>query len=276
MVKKGGTLYLISTPIGNLEDITLRAIRFLKSLSVFFAEDTRELGNLLSALNIENKKNIYSCAAHNMKEATEAILKMLSEGAEVGFCTDRGTPGISDPGAYVTRRARESGFSVSAIPGVSSLAVAVSLSGVEEYPLHFWGFIEAKNRKEVFQTTQMQPGIHYFFESPKRVTSFLKEFSDFFPAQNIFVAKELTKMFERAEWALPETLLGDKAMEKGEFVLAYEILEKKPEKGAEVVLEEKIKLRLAPEKEWAKEMSRQFEVPAKEIYNRLQELKKKS
>lgn len=274
MSSKTGTLYLISTPIGNLEDITLRAMRYLKEITVFFAEDTREMKNLLSALHLPIEKRIFSFANHNMKEATENCLLLLQQGHDVGFCSDRGTPGICDPGAFLVAAARNQGIKVTVLPGVSSLSTAISLSGVEKYPVHFWGFIDAKERKKVFQKSKSIEGMHYFFESPKRVKDFIGDFQSEFSGGELYIAKELTKVFEFASWVSNISELSEEMLSKGEFVLGYFVPEVK-QAESEDVLSEEIKLRLLPEKQWAKEISNKTGAPANLIYNRLQELKRK-
>lgn len=126
-------LYIIATPLGNRDDITLRAQAKIQELEYFFVEDTREFQKLLSLLGIENAtKKYHSYASHNMKEATAMALRFLAEGKDIGFLTDRGTPAISDPGALLVQKARAAGFSITPIPGPSSVTTLMSVSGMTD------------------------------------------------------------------------------------------------------------------------------------------------
>src|SRR3989338_5747613 len=150
-------LYMIATPIGNLEDLTLRARRLFTELQYFFAEDSREFKKLLNTLTIAlQDKHIFSYASHNMKEATNQAIQLLRQGTSVGFVSDRGTPGISDPGAELVQRAQSEGIRVVPVPGPSALSAILSVSGLSDGRVYFQGFLPktGKERRQLFDSVQ--------------------------------------------------------------------------------------------------------------------------
>lgn len=268
-------LYMIATPLGNLEDVTLRALEMFKSLDVFFAEDSREFLKLLSALKIaaENKR-VYSYASHNMKEATEKALGILETGTQIGFVSDRGTPAISDPGALLIEKVREKGHSVIPIPGVSSVTAALSVSGVQDGRFLFLGFLPTtqKAREETYSAIEKLGAPTVIFESPKRVRETVAEFQKRFPKGKLFSAREMTKIHESFLWSELKDLDSGSYPELGEYVLVLV--------PGEVELEEdyltEIQLRLGTDKEWAKAVSAKYGMTSSEIYNALQKEKNKN
>jgi 16S rRNA (cytidine1402-2'-O)-methyltransferase len=191
-----GTLYLVATPIGNLEDITLRALRVLKECDVVAAEDTRHSGQLLKHFGIS--KPLISCFQFNETRRSEEILERLREGQKVALVTDAGSPGISDPGQRVVRAAREAGLRVEAVPGPCALVAALTASGLPSDEFHFTGFLPHKSGQRRRQLEQLRsvPGTLVFYESPYRVLKLLDELAELYPTRKTFLARELTKRFE--------------------------------------------------------------------------------
>ena len=142
---KSPVLYLIATPIGNMDDITFRAIEVLKSVKVIFSEDTRITNQLLKHYNIKNK--LISSHQYNEKENIDKLLEYLNNGFDVGLVTDRGTPIISDPGYYLSEAAIKSGFNVVSIPGATAFVSALIVSNIESLPFTFYGFLNSKQSK---------------------------------------------------------------------------------------------------------------------------------
>src|SRR6266516_2464767 len=164
-----GTLYVVATPIGNLEDITLRALRTLKECDLVAAEDTRRSGQLLKHFGI--CKPLLSCFQFNEARRSEEILDRLGRGEKVALVTDAGSPGISDPGERVVKAAIAAGFKVESVPGASALVAALTASGLPADEFHFIGFLPHKSgqRKNKLQSLGAVPGTLVFYESPYRI-----------------------------------------------------------------------------------------------------------
>lgn len=215
------TLYLVATPIGNLEDITLRALRTLKECDVIAAEDTRHTGRLLQ--HFEIRKPLLSYFAFNEAKRSEEILERLARGEKVALVTDAGSPGISDPGERVVRAARAAGFRVECVPGACALVAALTASGLPTDEFHFIGFLPHKSgqRRKQLEALQAFAGTLVLYESPYRVEKVLTELSEVFPDRQVVLARELTKKFEEFLRGTPAELLEktkNKAW-KGEFVV---------------------------------------------------------
>jgi len=217
-----GTLYLVATPIGNLEDITLRALRTLKECDVVAAEDTRRTGHLLHYFGIS--RPILSYFRFNEARRSEEILERLRRGEKVALVTDAGSPGISDPGERVVQAARAAGFRVEPVPGPCALVAALTASGLPCGQFHFAGFPPHKTgaRRRWLQTLQHVPGTLVFYESPWRISKLLGELHELFPEARVVLAREITKRFE-------EFLSGTAS----ELLAAFE---RRPPKGEIVVL----------------------------------------
>lgn len=216
-----GTLYLVATPIGNLEDITLRALRVLKECDVVAAEDTRHSGQLLQHFGI--KKPMLSYFQFNEARRSEQILERLGRGEKVALVTDAGSPGISDPGERVVGAARAGGFRVEAVPGPCALIAALTCSGFPTEEFHFVGFLPHKSaqRKRRLQAFRGVPGTLVFYESPFRVLKLLEELREIYPERPVALAREMTKKFEEVSIGTPVELLKRLATRaiKGEFVV---------------------------------------------------------
>ncbi len=216
-----GTLYLVATPIGNLEDITLRALRVLRECDVVAAEDTRRTGQLLK--HFEISKPMVSYFAFNEAKRSEEILERLQRGEKVALVTDAGTPGISDPGERVVRAAVAAGLRVESVPGPCALVAALTASGLPTDEFHFIGFLPHKSGQRRKQLEALKPfaGTLALYESPYRVEKLLGELSEVFPTRRVVLARELTKKFEEFLRGTPAELLAlvAKRSLKGEFVV---------------------------------------------------------
>jgi 16S rRNA (cytidine1402-2'-O)-methyltransferase len=215
------TLYLVATPIGNLEDITLRALRVLRECDVVAAEDTRHSGQLLKHFGIS--KPLLSYFQFNEAKRSEEILARLARGGKVALVTDAGSPGISDPGERVVKAAIAAGFRVEAIPGACALISALTASGLPTDEFHFVGFLPHKSgqRKNKLESVKPMPGTLVFYESPYRIEKLLGELNEVFPEREVVLARELTKKFEEFLRGKPAELLeiAKKRSLKGEFVV---------------------------------------------------------
>ena len=214
------TLYLVATPIGNLEDITLRALRTLKECDVIAAEDTRHTGVLLKHFGIS--KPMLSYFQFNEAKRSEEIIERLRRGEKIALVTDAGSPGISDPGEKVVRAAITAGFRVEPVPGPSALVAALTASGLPTEEFHFIGFLPHKSgqRRKKLESLAAIEGTLVLYESPYRIEKLLSELIDIFPDRPVVLARELTKKFEEFLRGTPAELLEQlrKRSIKGEFV----------------------------------------------------------
>jgi 16S rRNA (cytidine1402-2'-O)-methyltransferase len=215
------TLYLVATPIGNLEDITLRALRVLRECDVVAAEDTRHSGQLLKHFGIS--KPLLSYFQFNEARRSEEILDRLRRGEKVALVTDAGSPGISDPGERVVKAAIAGGFRVESVPGPSALVAALTASGLPADEFHFIGFLPHKSgqRRNRLEALKAVPGTLVLYESPFRVEKLLGELSEVYPDRPVVLARELTKKFEEYLRGRPAELIAMTKTRslKGEFVV---------------------------------------------------------
>ncbi|GIV59681.1 16S rRNA (cytidine(1402)-2'-O)-methyltransferase [Rhodocaloribacter litoris] len=189
-------LYLVPTPIGNLEDITLRALRILKEVDLIACEDTRTSGVLLDHYGIETPRTSYH--DHNETRKTPQLIARMQAGARVALITDAGSPGISDPGFYLVRACLEAGLPVEALPGPTAFVPALAASGLPCERFVFEGFLPVKKgRRTRLQALAAEPRTMVFYESPHRLVRTLAQFVEVFGAERpAAVARELTKKFE--------------------------------------------------------------------------------
>lgn len=213
-------LYIVATPIGNLEDITLRAVRTLKEVDYIFAEDTRVTKKLLNHLEINN--TLYRYDEHTKIHQVQNIINLLKEGKKIALVTDAGTPCISDPGYEVVNKALEEGIKVTPIPGVSALTAAASVAGVSMRRFIFEGFIpKKKGRQTLLKSLAEEKRTIMFFESPNRVIRTIKDIGEHMGNKEIVLIREITKIYEEIIRGNVEELLeklSDKNL-KGEFVI---------------------------------------------------------
>jgi 16S rRNA (cytidine1402-2'-O)-methyltransferase len=220
-------LYMVGTPIGNLEDITLRAVRILGEVDFILAEDTRVTRKLLNSFQIETK--VISFHEHSKEDSYENILKLLREGKNLALVTDAGTPGISDPGSKLVERVRMESpeTKIISIPGPSSVTAAISISGLPMTNFYFAGFAPHKKGRQTFFKNIFnnldEETAFVFFESPHRILKALNSLNEFWPNKKIVIAREITKIFEEALTGTASELieLFNKFPEKvrGEFVV---------------------------------------------------------
>lgn len=227
-------LYVVATPIGNLSDISLRALDVLAKVDVVAAEHIQNSRHLLTAHSITAK--LVSLHQHNETAVTDKILTLLKSGKSVALVTDAGTPGISDPGAILVKQVREQGYPVIPIPGANAAVCAMSAAGITNPHFLFYGFLPAKTglRKRELTALKSQCCTLIFYEAPHRILECVADMMDTFGAQRqLTIARELTKLFETIHTGtLEETLAwlqADTNQQKGEFVLLLsgaEILDK--------------------------------------------------
>jgi 16S rRNA (cytidine1402-2'-O)-methyltransferase len=216
-----GALYLVATPIGNLEDITLRALRVLRECDVVAAEDTRRTSQLLKHFDIV--KPLLSYFRFNEARRSEEIIERLRRGDKIALVTDAGSPGISDPGERVVKAAIAAGCHVESVPGSCALVAALTASGLPTDEFYFVGFLPHKSgqRRKKLESLKTIPGTLVFYESPFRIEKLLSELVEVFPEREVVLARELTKKFEEFLRGEPVELLAlvQKRPLKGEFVV---------------------------------------------------------
>jgi len=274
-------LYLIATPIGNLEDITLRAIEILKKVDLDACEEKRITNRLLAHYGI--KKKLISIHQHNEKNKTEFLVNELLNGKSIAYASDAGTPAISDPGAFLVNQTLKLGIKVSPIPGASSLVSAFSVSGIESTQFQFYGFLPntASKSKKLLQKIYSQTLPTIIFESPHRVLKTLSLVENIFGSiHEIFIARELTKVYETIYKdkvkSIIERLESHPEEQKGEFVIILTPPMKEIENNETIPINEALKLMMKelPLNQSVKLISSIFKKNKKEVYNQALELKK--
>jgi 16S rRNA (cytidine1402-2'-O)-methyltransferase len=216
-----GKLFLVPTPIGNLEDMTFRAVRILKEADVILAEDTRTSAPLLRYFAIDKKA--YSHHQHNEHQATSEIIRFLTEGKKVALISDAGTPAISDPGFYLVREAIKNGFAVECLPGATAFVPALVNSGLPTDSFVFEGFLPVKKGRQTrFKKLADEDRTIVLYESPHRLLKTLQEFAQYFGSdRQASVSRELTKMYEETVRGTLEHIKShyENNILKGEFVI---------------------------------------------------------
>ena len=235
-----GTLYIVSTPIGNLEDITLRALRILKEVDVIAAEDTRHTGILLSRYDIRTPTTSFH--EHNEREKTSALLARLDNGESLALVSDAGTPSISDPGYRLVKAAREAGHRVYAIPGPSAVLAALVSSGFPTDSFTFLGFPPRKAEARRLWISQLAttPRTVLFFEAPHRLRKTLDDLANILGERPICVAKELTKIHELLVIQPISALLSSLNPVRGEYVIVVPPVERFVYSGIQPLTDEEL------------------------------------
>lgn len=212
------SLYLIPTPIGNLDDITYRAVKVLEEVEVIFSEDTRVTLNLLNNFGI--KKKLISLHEHNENDIKEKVLDYLKSGFSVGLVTDRGTPIISDPGYKTVKYVSDNNFNVIALPGATAFVCALIASGISPQPFLFYGFLNSKDsrKKEELELLKDVEYTMIFYEAPHRIINTLNMMLDIFGNRKISISREITKKFETIYRGNLNDIIQN-IPEKGEFVI---------------------------------------------------------
>jgi len=212
-----GKFYIVATPIGNLKDITLRALETLKSCDLILAEDTRVTSKLLAAFDIQ--KTLIFFNEHSKNKKVGEVIKKLLAGSSVCLVTDAGTPGVSDPGGVLVEKAYANGIEVIGLPGSSAITLALSISGFFANEFLFLGYFpKKKGRQTLIKSLITEKRTVVFYESPYRIKRTLEDISNSLPNREILVGRELTKKFEEI-YRGKLTDIKDKVKEKGEFVL---------------------------------------------------------
>jgi len=237
--KPPGTLYVVSTPIGNLEDITLRALRVLKEVDLIAAEDTRRTRQLLTHYGIH--KPLISYHEYNRRMREKTLLQELREGKSIALVTDAGTPGISDPGEDLVRGAIQESIPLVPIPGPAALVSALSVSGLPTESFLFYGFLPSKAaaRKKWLSSLQGRPETLVFYESPRRLSSLLEDAAQILGDRRVVVAREMTKVYEEVyRGTISEVLdqLGEEEV-KGEVTVILEGCTSSPAPEASSIME---------------------------------------
>ena len=267
-----GKLYLIPTPIGNLDDITLRAIKTLEMVDIVYAEDTRETLNLLKYLKI-NKK-VESCHKYTEMKHKDKIVQILKLGKNIGYVTDRGTPLISDPGNVIVDESIKQNITVIALPGPNALLPAINMSGLSNERFLFYGFLNSKQslaKKELIDLKDIKQTI-IFYESPHRITDTLSQILDVFGNRNIAIVREISKIHEEVIRDNIENILKISNTLKGEMVIIVEGNTK--EETLEVNYTEEIDKLLTQgysKRDAIREIADKYNVSKNKLYNEFKE-----
>jgi 16S rRNA (cytidine1402-2'-O)-methyltransferase len=273
VIGQPGTLYVVATPIGNLEDLTLRAVRVLREVALIACEDTRRTARLLQAHQISTPTT--SFFEHNERWKGDRILRALREGRDVALVSDAGTPGISDPGFRLVREARAEGLPVTPVPGASAAVAALSVSGLPTDRFLFVGFLPARThaRRQALEGLAPRRETLVVYEAPTRVVATLSDMIEFWGDRDAFLCREATKIHEeyvRGSLSALRASLAQRPEVKGEIVLVVEGAGEPtvPDADAETVY-----AALAAEgltrREAVKETARRLGLPAREVYRRV-------
>ena len=220
---KENNLYLIPTPIGNLDDITVRSLNLLKNVDIILCEDTRETGKLLNKYDI--KKKLMSCHEFNEDKIKDEVVVLLSQGNKIGLVTDQGSPIISDPGFKVVQEVIKNNYNVIGLPGATAFVPAIISSGLSPSRFLFYGFLNSKNSKQIQELNDLQnfPYTIIFYEAPHRINDTLKNIRKVFGNRKICLAREISKIHEELyRGSIDDVLLEIKDGVKGEIVLLVE------------------------------------------------------
>ena len=216
------SLYLIPTPIGNLDDITIRSLNTLKTVDMILCEDTRETGKLLKKYDI--KKKLVSCHEYNEEKIKNNVVNFLKEGYNLGLVTDQGTPIISDPGYIIVKTVIESGYNVISLPGATAFVPALTCAGINPSPFLFYGFLNAKDSKQKKELMSLKD-LKYtliFYEAPHRIKKTLTNMLEIFGDRNISINREISKIHEEIYRDKISNLIEISDTMKGEMVLIVE------------------------------------------------------
>ena len=275
------TLFVVATPIGNLEDITPRAVRALENSAAIAAESINRTRKLLSHLGISGKKLI-SCRESNRKWAAKQVAELLDQGLDVALVSDSGTPAVSDPGSWVVDEAARAGHKVSPLPGPSALASALSVSGFSGAPSVFLGFCPAKTgaRKKLLERAAATGWPVVLFEGPHRLAKTAADLLEVFGDRRVVLARELSKLNEEVAHLslsrLAELAAGGEGEHRGEITLVIEGGDPPETEGPDLdrLLAEGLALNEQPPGRLAAAVAKQTGIARDEVYRRLLELKK--
>lgn len=265
-----GTLYIVGTPIGNLEDITLRALRVLQEVDLIACEDTRRTRKLLAKYNLS--KPLVSYHEHNERERTTELLSRLRSGESIALLSDAGMPAISDPGSLLIQGAIAEGIPVVPIPGPSAVTTALVVSGLPTDKYTFAGFLPRKRseRRAVLESLRGLPGTLVLFEAPHRLVQTLQDLLEVLGDRRIALARELTKVHEEVLRGRIREVLArvERAPVRGEITLVVEGSREHPEpdRSAARAHLERLLAEGVPTKAAVKEISRSYGLPRREVF----------
>ena len=267
-----GTIYLVATPIGNLEDITFRAIKTLKEVDIIAAEDTRHTLQLLN--HFEISKPLISYHRHNEETKTENLINMVLEGKNIAIVTDAGTPGISDPGEEIVKEAIKNQIQIIPIPGACALINSIIVSGISTKEFSFFGFLplNKKNRKETLEKIKKERKTVILYEAPHKLQNTLQDILEKIGNINACLVRELTKLHEEKLYGKISELVELCKQPKGEFVIILDLNENKAEEkkqSNEMTLEEQYefyKTQGLEKKDIIKQIAKDRKVAKNEIY----------
>lgn len=216
------TLYIIPTPVGNMEDITIRALNVLKDVDVIFCEDTRVTKQLLSYFNIEKK--LISCHKFTENIKLDKVIEYLNANSKVGLVSDRGTPIISDPGYEIAKGVIDAGFNVVSLPGATAFVPALTMSGIVPQPFLFYGFLNSKSskRKEELNNIKDLDSTIIFYEAPHRLIEMLNDVKDILGNRQVSISREISKKFEEVYRGKILDVIEEVGTPMGEFVIVVE------------------------------------------------------
>ena len=217
------TLYIVPTPIGNLEDITIRALNILKEVDVIFAEDTRTTKQLLNHFDINNK--LISSHLYNENQNEEKELNYLKDGKNIAVVSDRGTPVISDPGYILVRNAIEHGYNVVCLPGPTAVIPALVMSGLSGGPFTFYGFLSLNKKLRTKELEQIRSNRNtiILYEAPHKIVNTLKDLENYVGDRKVVLARELTKIHEECSRGTLREMIEKFEQPKGEFVIMLDL-----------------------------------------------------
>ena len=278
MKEEKGILYLIPTPIGNMDDITKRIVETLRSVDVLFCEDTRSTNILLNYLGI--KKKLISSHKFNEVKNKNKILNFLQMGLKVGIVSDRGTPVISDPGYILTKDVIENGYTVIALPGPTAFVPALISSGIIPQPFIFYGFLSSKKsiRIKELEKLKYEKYTLIFYEAPHRIETTIKDLGNIFgDDRKVSISREITKKYEKTYYGNLGNIMNFLDEIKGEFVIVVEG-NKEIDNLDDIDLIEHIKYYIEkgmPSMEAIKQVSKERNMKKSEVYKLYQEEKEK-
>lgn len=257
-------IYFCATPIGNIEDISIRAIETLKSVDIIACEDTRVSLKLLNKYGI--KKKLISYHKFNEAQVSEEIIKLAREN-DIAIISDAGMPVISDPGEVLIKKLIEEEIEFTVVPGANAGLSALLLSGLDSEHFLFYGFLEQKAsaRKKELESLKDFPFTLIFYESPHRVKSMLGDLLDIFGDRQISVSREITKLFEETKRGKVREILASEIKEKGEFVIVVDKAEEKEEVNIQEILRDRINSGIK-KSQAVKEIAKEYNISKNELY----------
>ncbi len=217
--REKNALYLIPTPIGNLEDMTYRAVKTLEEVDLLLCEDTRVTGQLLKHYGLSKK--LLRCDEHSEEKMKGYVLEQLSCGKKIGFTSDRGTPIISDPGYQIALAVIEAGYPVISLPGATAFVPALTMSGLAPSPFLFYGFLDSRHTRRLEELRRLErvTCTMIFYEAPHRITEMLQDIKEVFGNRKISIAREISKLYEEIYRGPLDEVMEEIKEAKGEMVI---------------------------------------------------------